>query len=359
MRTLTLACALGLLCSQLGAAQVVSWDQLPTGTAQPVTLDHIDRTLEYIRSLPWTLSEALGDPGPTPDGSTLDNDIDRYLLTEPVLQEMEALRRDLPAAIPPGSDKVPVSAQGPLDHVVRTESCRASMLRSAWSSRRAVEYHLQMIAPLLAELPESGQDEWRDRVRAIDAWEAAVHGKLPAAMKDCDDRSLDRLPPLLQDIMALHTEANQLRGNLAAAIEALPANTSTEPEWMTRTRTCPVGSGATTGTPYPRLISRPDSWDYYPPDASMFRVEGRVGVIVDIDATGCVTRTAIAQSTGAPELDRAGMLMALDMQFVPGDVEGKVLAGRFIQGIVFSAPMLGFAPVSLKSIYTGNTQPQP
>jgi TonB family protein len=61
-----------------------------------------------------------------------------------------------------------------------------------------------------------------------------------------------------------------------------------------------------------------------------------VRVYVEIDTTGCVTRTTIAQSSGAPELDQAGMLMGLDMQFMPGEVDGKAVAARFVQPMTFS-----------------------
>jgi TonB family protein len=69
----------------------------------------------------------------------------------------------------------------------------------------------------------------------------------------------------------------------------------------------------------------------------MHSVEGGERVFVQIDATGCVTRTAIAQSSGAPELDRAGMSMAFAMEFVPGEVDGKaIVIDRFILPITFS-----------------------
>jgi TonB family protein len=216
------------------------------------------------------------------------------------------------------------------------ESCRSAVLSSIWTSRPAIEHHLSLIAALLAKLPLPDQSAWLGRVTAIDARPDAFHDQLPATIASCDGGFPGPLPPVLQDIQAQLAEANQLRADLVDAVHAPTVQITSETAWTARNRNCPASSGATTGTPNARLISRPDLVDYYPPDAMRHKVVGRVRVYVEIDTTGCVTRTTIAQSSGAPELDQAGMLMGLDMQFMPGEVDGKAVAARFVQPMTFS-----------------------
>jgi TonB family protein len=85
----------------------------------------------------------------------------------------------------------------------------------------------------------------------------------------------------------------------------------------------------------------------------MNSVEGRVRVRVETDSTGCVIRVDVAQSSGAPELDQAGMLMGFEIQFMPGEVDGKAVGGTFIQPITF-----GLLDAELR-LPTAPPQPQP
>lgn len=352
MRLVPLVLALALMSSGLGAAEVGDDAPPPQSEDFPMTLADIDRALEALRNTPWSLPEMLGNPTPRMDGTTLDADIARYLATEPLLKELEELRRELPSAIPQGSDLVPVSALAPLRRMMSAEGCRYLGLMSMWSAMPSFDTHLQLIAAQFGRLPPPSQAEWRTRFSEINTRAAAFHGVLPAVMDECKAGIPDGVPAWVQDIDVFIDDANRLRAELAAATEALPVDAVAEPVWMMRPRPCPESSGETTGREQPRVIRSVDPTDFYPADAVRNSVEGRVRIFVEADSTGCVTRSAVAQSSGAPELDRAGMQMAFELQLMPGEVDGKAVGGRFTQPITFEVRNGPRPPA-------GAAQPQP
>jgi TonB family protein len=352
MKSLLLVCAIVLMSVELCAAEVERHEPTPAATERPLTLDEIDGVLERVTSSAWRAAEAFGHQEPAADGTTMEQDMDRYMWTEPALQRLKELRRELPASIPAGSELVPIEALRPLQSLVGAESCRSFTVYTTWMLMRVLDIHMQLIAPLAARLPASGQALWRERVSAFGAHRAAAHARLPTLVGSCETLPADDLPDVTAGVPEMFAEANQLRGELAAAIEALPVDAAAEPAWMMRPSACPASSGATTGTEQARVISRANPAEFYPDDAMGNTVEGRVTVIVDMDSTGCVTRTAVSRSSGAPDLDRAGMLMAFEMQLMPGEVDGKAVAGRFTQSITFS--MRNDPPPP-----GGATQPQP
>jgi TonB family protein len=92
----------------------------------------------------------------------------------------------------------------------------------------------------------------------------------------------------------------------------------------------------TSGDERPRVLIQPDVLAYYPPRLRDQYVEGVVRVGVRINPGGCVIAVMIRQSSGATELDHAGMRLVFDMQFTPPEFEGGPVGSAFILPVRFS-----------------------
>lgn len=73
----------------------------------------------------------------------------------------------------------------------------------------------------------------------------------------------------------------------------------------------------------------------YPPSALRERIEGQVGLIVDVDANGNVSNVIVETSSRNRDLDRAAMDAARNWRFNPGRRNGAKAAGRIRVPVTF------------------------
>lgn len=109
-----------------------------------------------------------------------------------------------------------------------------------------------------------------------------------------------------------------------------------------RLRTAPCPRPAEPIAPHPSGKIRVDgsrslpTEGYYPGAARREGRDGRVGVEVEIDATGCATRAVAIVSSGWPDIDAAALAWTIEAgAFTPAAVDGQPAGGRLVFWVNF------------------------
>lgn len=326
----------------VGAVPPSSADPFATG---PATVEEAKRMVEVTRAMSRDLPVALRHPAPDASGRMLQDDIAEFLLTPEMSRQIEAALRDLQAT-PRDGTAIPGEALAPLRRLVGAEFCRISAVGTFWYMRQVHGHHLMLIEDLLSKVGTAEQAPWRARLRPVVEHRLADKSGLAGAVALCggEDQPMQALAQQLQDEFEVWVDdANTRRQELAAWLSARKLDAS-EPEWKPRTAACDPGPEQTTGTNQPRLVHAPDPVLYYPVLERDRHVGGQVRLRLDINASGCVTRVALAQSSGVPALDEAGERWAFQMQFMPGLQAGLPVGGIFVQPISFHSVDADYIP---------------
>jgi TonB family protein len=75
----------------------------------------------------------------------------------------------------------------------------------------------------------------------------------------------------------------------------------------------------------------------FPAEALVNKQDGRVVLLIDMDATGSVTGVQVEQSTPAGVFDNAAIQAAWKWRFAPPQENGKAVAGRVRVPVTFEA----------------------
>jgi TonB family protein len=341
---------LGAICWQGAVAQQASppLSPAPGMSDAAVKLEDVDDALANLRQEPRRLSYQLGSLPPDETGRRLQDDIAEYALTEPALARIKALRDELAAANAPGAT-IPMQSLRPLMAMVTSEACRLVVVEGYWRKRKGRAYHQELIEALVKRLAEPERPAAMLALQAVVARGSALRAQLAPDMRFCQSAQEPSVAPLLAAAGASFLRApdplvgdyNAFRMQLATKLSTDRPSSVNAP--IERTIPCPAPAATTSGTrAAPRI--QPDPQDYYPQEALEFSLEGAAQVRLEYDATGCVRRVTILQSTGVEALDAAARRYAFDYALTPAEVDGNAVGGGAILPINFYVrDMPGFA----------------
>lgn len=323
----------------------------PTAPAAGATLAQIDAALPAMQRLVADMPRLAGNPGPDHTGRRIEEDIARIVLQEPALQKMAQLRAQLPAAIADGSDRVPAAVLQPLAELHATELCRIVLLASYWQVSGKRDYHRNLMREQIERQPAAQQAAWLTEMRAIDQ-RAYSHQQRAVTLErnDCAEPKF-RARMQYEDEAAI-ADYNALRMHIADEEFTARQASDVKPAMTARSTPCPAGAVATSGKLDPALHWVPDLTNFYPDALRRPGVEGTARVAIDVDSSGCVTAAGIAGPSGATLLDEAGIRVAFEMRFTPGEVAGKPVGGSYAVPIRFHLPGPG-------EVRSAPAQPQP
>lgn len=336
-----------LTCAATAAAEPAA---APTAAAAGATLAQIDAALPAMQRLVADMPRLAGNPGPDHTGRRIEEDIARIVLQESALQKMAQLRARLPDAIAAGSDRVPVAALQPLAELHATELCRIVLLASYWQVSGKRDYHRNLMREQIERQPAAEQAAWLTEMRAID--QRAYSHQQRAVTLDGNDCAEPKFRARMQyEDEAVIADYNALRMRIADEEFAARQASGMQPAMTARGTPCPAAVG-TTGKADPALHSVPDLTNFFPDPLRRPGVEGTARVAIDVDSSGCVTAAGIAGPSGATLLDEAGIRVAFEMRFKPGEVQGRPVGGSYAVPIRFHLPGPG-------EVRAAPAQPQP
>jgi TonB family protein len=344
LRRACLAAVLAYLPTALPAAE-------PAAVAPTMSLAQIDATLPNMRALVADMPRLVGNPAPDHTGRRLEQDIDEILLQPSYLQRATELRAELQRSLPEGTDRVPRESLRALAQLHTTEMCRIALLGSYWQVSKIRDYHRNLLLKQIGQRPQLIQPDLQAQLVGIDARAHELRQKAATLTTDECSGEKDRARAM-SEVNAVIAALNDLRRRISEMDPGLPDESA--PTLTVRSIPCRPAAPGTTGVPQPKLRESPDVSDYYPEVLRRFTVEGLVRIAVDIDATGCVVAAGINRSSGVELLDEAGIRVAFEMQFTPGEIAGKPVGGRHVMPFRFQLPPPSDIPVLERS-----AQPQP
>jgi TonB family protein len=239
-------------------------------------------------------------------------DIRGRLIGDDLHEFLQAVKKEL-AAMPDGGDSR--ESQKLLD----LERQRLDWLRSYWSEYPALTHNRDMWGEFLQ----------RNHFPAATPHEAAVTDAEGALLEALNGRPSAGWAERARVLRAAYIEERQ---DLVKRTLYRPGAADLIP----RAAPCPAAATATSGTLRPRYGSSAHPLDeLWPPRSKWLGEEGTVIATLQVSATGCVTRMAIAGSSGSEMLDSTVLRYFESTQFIPADSNGKAIESTVTVPVVF------------------------
>jgi TonB family protein len=312
------------------AAQPLDTSSRPEG----ITLAQIDDSLVRFHLMLEEAQRQIDSTSPDHAGRTLEQDFSELVLPPSELDRYSELRNELPQQIPEGTERVPLEAALPMARIVMAAACRAAMLTSYWQLSQIRDYQRALLSIQMAGLPEAERSILRAQIAGLDARAALLRqAAVRITTSECANQKFEE--KLVAENEAVVAGFNELRERIA---DLSASSIATEPAMQTRPTACPPAVSGTSGSPIAKHKIVPDVTDYYPDDMRRYSVEGIVHIAVKIDAGGCVQAAGVKRSSGADQLDQAGIEVAFLMQFTPAEVNGKASESIGVIPIRFRLP---------------------
>jgi TonB family protein len=298
--------------------------------SRTMTIEELDATVSAFKAGTWYLPGSMGFPPPDHTGATVESDLARYVLRDNNLGLFNLSYNAARSAVPAGSNIVPEGALAPLVRLMNIETCRMMVLTAYWQSRLASAYHADMIHKLIEQLPAADQSAVQTRLRTLAQGIDARRSNLDGEVNACDGGAV----PSYRDLADTLKAFNALRIETLAILPKTPG--SSDPVWVKRNSACSAPAPSGTRDAPRRLLASMNLADLYPPEAVAFQIEGLIKVYIRYDTGGCVQEAAIAQTSGADILDRAGIEYGMGLQFQPAIVNGQPVDEQVVLPINFS-----------------------
>lgn len=311
---------------------VAASPEVPPAIGANPTLGDVDRTLDRAMESMWRLLQPLQDDARS---RGIAADIERHVMSDATLQEIESLRASLPGKVDPGTGRIPDAAIAPLELVLQRDNCRFASILSHWSDEALRPLQADMQGTL-ARLPAASREILEKEMTDILAAFSPDRKQLEADLVECASLELWAAPPAMRRMEAANRGMAQLRQKLAAVVNAGMAFGQIEKVRNLRSSPCPAPRPPTRGNPRPQLARQAPSAGEYPPLARSLGIEGTVRVRIEIDEGGCVVAATVMETSASGMLDQAAVRRALEQEWVPAEVDGKAVPFAAIQPVNYS-----------------------
>jgi protein TonB len=282
--------------------------QAPSSPPAPAPADN---GLDGLRQDIWTLYSASSIVGTDGRGRTISDDLRDFVLTPNTLDHLATLRTSSAGTLGYGADP---AAAGDAAEVLRNERAHLNFISTYWMDTVRFRHHEALLRALVDRLPaESTRGSMQVIRAATDARTACMQPPFDAGQLSDADNAL--------------TEAyNRERQALSRLLGAQQQRDAAPRRLRIRQRDCPAPATKTSGRSAPIQTPWNLSDDAYPRSARRDGVRGRVVLQIAVDAGGCVTRSEIVTTSGAPELDDAAQDAIELVRFLPAEKGGHAVA---------------------------------
>lgn len=306
----------------------------PAGPAVPhpdPAVAALDREMESLVNAVWQYSTQGDDDQRRRE---LVADLDRYVMSDETLKELQDLRAGIPAQLGPGEDRIPAATIDPLKRVVQREGCKLEAILSHWTQSPSGVIRTDM-DEALGRLPAARREPLEREIEAIFARLRPTREQMETQVRECASLQLARSTATAERIGMVVMDLVPMRGKLAAAVNEAVQAGEIGIIRHARTSPCPAPRPPTPGEARPQLARQGDA-NYYPEVARRLLIEGSIRVRVEIDTGGCVAGVSIVETSASEMLDQAAIRRAMDMEFIPAEVDGKPAEYGALQRMIFS-----------------------
>ena len=289
-----------------------------------------DQALRSFRAAVWASysgSVALGTDGRS---RTLAQDLNEWVMTAPVQEKLRTLRAAIERNVRAGHEPAARAALKEALDITEEQRRLLWLISAYWQHQVAVDRQRDLWQGWLGQVPEATAAQSRSRLQALDV-------ALTAAFSP--DLSLDALNARITELLRAY---NEERLQLAALVSRERAASGPAFSSWLRPTPCPVSNAyapASGGSDRPlaelRGSSSPDPAQFYPAWARRQQIAGIVHVRLTVDASGCLERAEVVQSTGVPALDEAALDLCQYLRFVPAIQRGRAIPSQAVQPVNF------------------------
>jgi len=279
----------------------------------------LNAKLSTLRDAIWILYAWSSATGRDDRGRTIADDLRQYVLSATTMANLRSLcpatdaRRDIDCDAP-----------GPEQHaqaqrILSEEQERLGFIYSYWGDWWTVANHRRLWRRILDRKGPAQLNTPKPLAEMVAQQEALSH----TFASQMDPAKFDQ-EALKTVFEALIAEYNRDRVALAQAIGR--TQTGRPLTGRDRIRPCPAQAPSTSGKPTPKLIKSVAPATLYPVSERRSQIEGKVTVLLDIDAAGCVRRAELQQDSGSDGLNEAALDGSELIEYLPAEKDGRAVA---------------------------------
>lgn len=321
-----------LMAACAGAAAAADGAPKPLPTFELAGLADWDKASGEFRQIVWNIHSASDRMPKAPDGRTVANYADRWLLPDDANQALATLREAATAAERRGDHAEVSRLVDEAEIVFVLQSLRAASIVAFWRVLTYVEAQTSALQPLLAQAPVPEREATEVRTRPL---VAALQRLLDAALMADDPAALMKFAPefRLESDRVLASYNDERLHLINVLDDGNPP--PTPPLSWEREEDCQGAVASRSGRAQPSLDKTSVVQPPYPDDARRAGFEASIVLAVDVSATGCLERVAIAKSSGTRLLDQTALEWARGLRYLPGERDGRAVAGSTRFAVTF------------------------
>lgn len=282
----------------------------PGSIAPLASVTSLDESQKELTQGIWRIYQST--PPPDVRGRTLQDDVNRWLMSEPHLARLAALREQAVAAAASHQEAAGQRALSEAAALLEQERDRLYLVWAYWAQQDRIGAHATQFAALAARLPEADVAPRRAPIEAalkyaVSKYEAAL-GATDGALAQQEAARL----PFEEALQQLLDTYNTERGKLGVDLSTAERQAGRAAPFRVREAPCPAPVAETSADDKPAMlpaVSSPES--FYPAHTRAMSFEGAMLLEAQVSASGCIERVSVYESSGVQELDQAGIDWAL------------------------------------------------
>jgi TonB family protein len=304
----------------------------PTVGSGIANLADWDRVTQQLRRVAWSAHSTGARLPDAPDGRTAADYVDRWLLPDDIEAELVELRQSA-AEAERGGDTASVSRLlAEATPILELQMLRAYVIQGVWQDFARVQMQDDALRPLLARASAAERASVQERVDTLaPQLQAALDSALVAGDRTSLNALFERAPFEINRILDSY---NEERLRLVAVLDA-ESPPAVIPLVWTRDTPCPARVTTTSGRTDPTFDKSVTLEPPYPDEARRAGFSATIVLAVDVSATGCLERVAIASSSGTRLLDQTALDWARLLRYLPGERDGRPEAGSTHFAVTF------------------------
>jgi len=291
----------------------------PSPDSDRFSVADFDNSLEQMKTRIWNLSSSAGGSDKQDAaGRTLRDDLSDFVLTDTVLDRFAGSRAQIVGQGGSANELHDLQTLAPLGALLMREECKLSAINVYWDGLRSEPAHATTFRAegLLDRLPAARREAMLKELESLYTGFKVSRSRMEQDVDECETVT-GRLPASIaraSDIMGAYSD---LRVKLATETDAAVNSGELQALSMHRTASCPSPPIPAPGSTRPTVRKSPDLGSLYPETAKRLGITGRVKVRLALNSDACVVTVSVAASSGSLQLDKAGLLAGLDMEFAP------------------------------------------
>jgi TonB family protein len=318
---------------------------VPTGSAEPVaasarapsslpleSVADLDTVTLQLRQAVWNVRASSEGSLRAPDGSTLAQYIDRWMLPDAIDAELARSSQSAHEAHDRADAAAERASIEEARRILTLQVLRLGTIDGFWKVLARIQSQRSAIEPYVARAPDGERASIEARNATL---LTPVQRRIDSLLASDDPGQFDKvLGELFPEVDRILGNYNEERLRLVRLLQDAEPPPVPRLHW-TRDSDCPASASGSSGSVDPTFDKASVFQPEYPTDARWAGFEATIVLAAEVSATGCLQSVAIAESSGAPVLDQAALDWAKQLRYLHGEKGGRPVAGSARFAVTF------------------------